>query len=576
MNKKGHHPLAVAVAAVGIAAFSSVAFAQQAPNPDAGTLIKGVGEDKPVAPPRVPEVEVEKPKVEKPQASPGAKIQINGFRVTGTTVFSEADLIPLLDGKKGQELDFDELQSVSDIVANHYKRHGYFLAYAYLPAQEVKDGIVTIAVMEGRVGEVRIRMDENAKVSEDTVRRFIDANIKPGDLITDRTLEYGLLLLNDLPGVTIKSTLTPGSAPGTADVVVAVGEGRRFSGQVELDNFGQTTTGVWRYGGSANVNSPFGVGDQFSVRVLETDKNRLSYTRLGYTLPVGGYGTRLGIANTNMDYSLGTEKFLALRMHGIAKISNIYALHPLYRTRNLNVFAQASYDDKKLRDYTDSTDSKNFKGVRNYVVSLFGDGRDSVLGGGMNTWSLGYTDGQLNLETAAVKAIDQGRNGLKTHGAFTKTNLQLSRLQNVATDVALYVAYSQQWASKNLDTAEKMSLGGATGVRAYPQGEASVDEGYVATAELRFNLGNLGFSELPGQVGFSAFVDSGRGRTDKTPLATNTANWQGRSGAGFGLTWGQPDDFLVRLSTAWRLSNQGATADVNRTPRVLLNATKWF
>lgn len=564
------HQLRLFAIAASAIAFSSMVRAQQAP--DAGSLLQGV-DGKPAMPAPASGVEVQKQMPEGPKSRVGPKVTAKEFRITGMTVYPEAELIELLSAYKDRQLDFDDLQSAAETIANHYKRNGYFLAYAYLPGQEIKDGIITIAVLEGRVGEVKIRMAEGAKISEETARNFILENIKPGDLITDKSLEYGLLLLNDLPGAEIKSTLTPGKVVGTADVIVSVGEGKRLSGQIEVDNFGQTTTGIYRFGAAANLNSPLGRGDQLALRVLDTDDSKMSYVRVGYTLPVGRHGTRLGIAKTDMKYALGGS-FAALGAHGKADIENYYAVHPLYRTRNFNVFGQVGIDNKNLRDFTDSTSSKNFKSANNATVTLFGDGRDGVFGGGMSTYSLSHTFGHLSLDTASVKAVDQGAGGYKTHGGFDKSNIQLSRLQNIMPGLAFYAAYSGQFASKNLDTSEKMSLGGPTGVRAYPQGEASIDEGYLLTGELRYALGKMS-ADLPGQLGLSAFADGGRGKVNKTPLLTDARNNIGRAGLGVGLTWGQPDDFLVRGTIAWRIGNK-AVADVDRDPRITFNAVKWF
>lgn len=567
---KNTYRLGISVAAASAVVFSSVAHAQQ--QPDAGQLLQGVDGKAPQAVPGRP-VDIEKPAPEPAKSRVGPKVNAKTFRVSGMTVYPEAELTALLDKYVGQQLDFDDLQNAADVIANHYKRNGYFLAHAYLPGQEIKDGVVTIAVLEGRVGQVNIRMAEGAKISEETARNFILENIKPGDLITDKGLEYGLLLLNDLPGADIKSTLVPGSVVGTADVIVSVGEGKRFSGQVEVDNYGQTTTGIYRFGAAANLNSPLGRGDQLAVRLLETDDRHLSYARVGYTLPVSRSGTRLGLAHTKMEYALGGS-FAALGAHGDAKIDNYYALHPMYRTRNFNVFGQVGYDVKKLSDFTDSTSSKSLKSANNFSATLFGDGRDGILGGGMSTYSLAYTWGNISLDTASVKAIDQGAGGYKTHGGFDKGNVQLSRLQNVMPGLAFYAAYNGQFATKNLDTSEKMSLGGPTGVRAYPQGEASIDEGYLLSGELRFALGRMG-TELPGQFSLAAFADGGRGRIHKTPLLADARNNIGRAGAGVGLTWGQPDDFLVRGTIAWRIGDK-ALADVDRYPRITFNAVKWF
>ena len=59
--------------------------------------------------------------------------------------------------------------------------------------------------------------------------------------------------------------------------------------------------------------------------------------------------------------------------------------------------------------------------------------------------------------------------------------------------VNLHINLHSQLASKDLDGSEQFSLGGADGIRAYPQGEASGSSGYQATAELRYatSIANL-------------------------------------------------------------------------------------
>ena len=100
-----------------------------------------------------------------------------------------------------------------------------------------------------------------------------------------------------------------------------------------------------------------------------------------------------------------------------------------------------------------------------------------------------------------------------------------------------------QQASKNLDSSEKFVLGGINGVRAYPQGEASGDEGYKATLELRYNL----MANLQGAV----FYDMGEIAVNKAPFAVAASNNRSLSGAGIGLQ-GSVGRVQLKASVAWR------------------------
>ena len=131
-------------------------------------------------------------------------------------------------------------------IADYYHRNGYFVAQAYLPAQDIKDGAVTIAVIEGRYGSVTLR---NQSKLSDALANGLLGGLNSGDTIAIAPLENRLLLLSDIPGVNVKSTLAPGAAVGTSDLIVDVTPGRRVTGSVEADNAGNRYTGEYRAGG---------------------------------------------------------------------------------------------------------------------------------------------------------------------------------------------------------------------------------------------------------------------------------------------------------------------------------------
>jgi POTRA domain-containing ShlB-type protein len=90
-------------------------------------------------------------------------------------------------------------------ITDLYREHGYILARAYVPAQEMRDGAVEIAVVEGRVGKIDINGLRH--YNPEFVRRYV-VPPPPGRVFEASALERGLLNLNDLPGLSVKSTLT--------------------------------------------------------------------------------------------------------------------------------------------------------------------------------------------------------------------------------------------------------------------------------------------------------------------------------------------------------------------------------
>jgi hemolysin activation/secretion protein len=157
--------------------------------------------------------------------------------------------VALTGFKPDTQLSLGDLRGMVSRITGHYRSAGYFLAQAYLPAQDIKDGVVTIAVIEGQYGKVAIA-----------------------------PLESRLLLLSDIPGVNVTSTLVPSASVGASDLVVDVAPGRRVTGSIDSDNAGNRYTGEYRVGATVNLNNSAGRGDVATLRVL-TSGSGLNYAR---------------------------------------------------------------------------------------------------------------------------------------------------------------------------------------------------------------------------------------------------------------------------------------------------------
>lgn len=509
------------------------------------------------------------------RGSASLKVTVKQFRIVGNTIYTEAQLLPVLKDSYGKELDFEGLTDAANAVRAYYRANGYFLAQAYLPAQQIRDGVVEIAILEGRLGNIELKPEANSRLRPEFARGILDQHLKEGDIITETGLERPLLLLSDLPNVVVSSEIGPSTrAIGAADLRVNVKEsGGIISGYADIDNAGNRFTGEMRTGVNVNANNLSGYGDQLSLRATLSNE-RMSFVRAAITAPVGYNGTRAGISYATFAYTLERD-FANLKAHGEGEVFSVYALHPFVRTRNANLIGQISYENKLLKDRIDTTNSIEDRKINTVKLGLVGDFRDRVFGGALNSFSAVYTDGVLDIAPLAVATNDQSNTGAKTLGKFSKANFDYRRLQRVNEDVNLLFALSGQFADRNLASAEKMSLGGANGVRAYPVGQGIGDQGFLFTTELRYIVPK--FQILSGDVTFSGFYDAGRVKVSASPLAGASPNFIGLSGYGVGVSLGKDNDFLLKTSLAWRGENDVPDADTaRRTPRVWFQGIKWF
>ena len=543
-------------------ALSQGVFAQQPPS--AGSQIQQIPPS-PTPQKAAPALRIEPSTTPATPASDAAKITVNSLQVTGARVFPEAELLALTGFKPGSELSLGDLRAMALTITQRYRSAGYFVAQAYLPAQEIKDGAVTIAVIEGQYGKVAVRNQSN--LSDDLVQSQL-GGLNSGDTVAIAPLESRLLLLSDIPGVNVTSTLAPGASPGTSDLIVDIAPGRRVTGSIDADNAGNRYTGEYRLGATVNLNNAAGRGDVASLRVL-TSGSGLNYARASYQMQFGK--ATAGVAYSWLGYELGRE-FSYTGATGTAKVASIYGSYPLIRSRNTNLYAGLAFDHKTFQDKNPIDLGMPVADKKSQVLtaSLRGDHRDSLGGGGLSGYSLAWSAGNIDLQTPEL----QERDALaQTSGHFNKLGFSAMRLQSVTDSVSLYAGINGQVASKNFDVSEKMELGGMYGVRAYPAGEAYADQGYVLTLEARLRLPTP--DQFPGQMQLIGFIDTGSVTTHKNPWDAGD-NRRTLSGAGVGLNWSDTNNFLVRALYARKLGNEAATSAPDKSGRFWVQAVKYF
>lgn len=525
--------------------------------PDAGRIQQDFERGRvPPAPPRTPaEPLIEQPARPALKAPDSVRFLVKGFRITRSTAFTEGELLPLLKDFVGKELALDDLERAADVITRHYRDHGYFVARGYVPAQEIRDGIVEITVLEGRLDRVSVKPISETRLRPQVVESTLQNALPPGGLIREQDLERGLLLLNDLPGIDVRSVLQPGATIGTSNLTAQLSEGPRISGEVDVDTYGNKFSGRYRLGGTLYLNDASGYGDLLSIRLQAAEG--AAYARIAYAIPVGSSGLKAGAAYTGTTYELCCE-FSTLEARGDAQTATLSALYPVLRSRDANFYVSATYD---VRDYFNATVASTTSDKRAQVATLAGSGdfRDSAGGGGLSTYAIGVSSGRLNLDGHAPdRALDDAT--ARTHGDYAKAAYSLVRQQRLGEALSLYGALAGQFASKNLDSSEKFVLGGPFGVRAYPTGEAVGDEGLLANLELRYDWGP--------SLQLAAFLDHGEIRLHRNEWPgwqganTRISNRYGLSGYGLGLNLNRPASFSLRASIAHRIG-ENPGRDVN-------------
>ncbi|HEX7687057.1 MAG TPA: ShlB/FhaC/HecB family hemolysin secretion/activation protein [Burkholderiaceae bacterium] len=479
------------------------------------------------------------------------KFELRHIRITGNTVVDESTLHALVQDLEGRTVTLGEVSEAVARITRYYQRQGYPFSRALIPAQSIRQGELTVQVLEARYGDVRLSGNKSPVAS--ALMREILAPLKPGAPVADASLDRALLLLSDLPEVSVGATASPGSEPGSTDLDVQAQELPTPHFDFGLDNFGSRYTGRARVSAAGSLFNPLHRGDTLGLALL-TSGSGMRYARASYDIVLGGSGTHAGVAYSAMRYHLG-EDASALDAHGSAGVSSAWLRYPVLRGRRANVYVTAEFDHKRLRDDIGATGIDNQRHVDSGVLSLSGD-LQSWPGDGASGWTLALATGHVGFDNSAAGAADQA--SARTRGSFTKWNLDASHQQRLTADGALYLAVSVQATDANLDSAEKLSVGGPYSVRAYESGALSGDSGGTATVEWRQGLGALS----GGRLQLRGFFDAAHLRINHRTWAA-VDNGATIRGAGAGLSWSNASLWTVDAVLASRIG--AAPAQAGRT-----------
>ena len=537
--------------ATAVGLLSSSALAQTVTPPDAGQTLRD--NRQPVTPPQpVTLLSLTVPDETDPAADPSQRLTVSAIRIEGNVHVATPVLMGLVAGAQGREQSLGDLRATIHRITDYYRAHGYVVARAYIPAQTIDQGVVVVRVLEGKLASGSV--ENHSRVRGDYLQAVLDAQKLDGEVIVSRSTDRALLLMADLPGVgKVAGKLKPGADVGTSDLLVSAGAGKAIEGSLSVDNYGNRYTGDDRLNGQLAINDPLHVGDRLSAQATLTDQHML-YGRLAYDLPMGANGLRVGAAVSNSDYQLGRE-FAHLDASGTARTFGLYALYPLVRGLNRNIWLSGNIESRQLEDKIASVNTITNKSADVATAGVYGDLVDAMLGGGYTTWNIAYAAGKLDIQSPIAIATDLI--GPRTAGGYSKVTISVSRLQAMTTRTSLYLSLDAQSASKNLDSSEKFVIGGIYGVRGYPTGEGAGDTGWLVNAEVRHQL-------KPG-LQVSAFYDTGRAQLNRDAYAPGR-NAQSLDSYGLSAA-AQRGHLNARVTVAFRGDDKATTAQ-DRNPRL--------
>ena len=229
------------------------------------------------------------------------RFKLSGIVFIHLSVFEPLDLLPTYRHYLGKEIGLKELKSIASKVTAMYRQRDKMLAYVLIPKQSVTAGIVRLEIVEAKIS--RLKIEGDFRGSSTYLKSFfnIDAD---NSHISLYEMRHGLLLLNNLPGLSATAEVQLIESLGDQLELKVEVKQKRFSGGLSLDNRGTELMGEEQALFSVNSYSALAQFEQIQLRMATTvDKDELEYYALNTHWPVGPYGSQavLSVSSSNAE-----------------------------------------------------------------------------------------------------------------------------------------------------------------------------------------------------------------------------------------------------------------------------------
>jgi len=422
-----------------------------------------------------------------PAAAPAVRFTLREIRFDPPSeVFSPEELKGMAEAYLGRETTLADMQALVEKINAAYRDRGIVTARALIPPQDVTDGLFTIRLVEGRLGQVTVSGNETTR--ESYVLDRVQA--QPDRLVDLPSLQASLVQFNRTNDAQLRAELKPGQTFGRTDLDIAVMEPSRHVFRVGVDNYGSEATGENRLGLSYTNQSLLGWRDALTLGAMTA--SGLKSMSVDYGFPVSRSGGRLNLTVNRDDTALKHGPFAELDITGESTATALSLRQPVHFTERSQTVLLAGL---RRRDVENDISDIFLSGTKTDDVQL---GVEYQYTGDASQWVASYSVYNGRATSAGERAKYTVGRGAVRHARFWGGGWGLRGTVSF-----------QHTSSEGLPSGEYFFLGGEGSVRGYPVGALSGDRGLILSLELQHPLMDAG----PAGGRFSAngffFIDTG-------------------------------------------------------------------
>lgn len=389
----------------------------------------------------------------------------------------------LTEQAQGRCLGIQGVKTLATALQNDLIGHGYITTRVMIPQQNLTQGLLTLDILPGTIGNVRLTDDSDKYVNLHTT--FPGSQ---GDLLDLRAIEQGLENMQRIPDVVANISLHPGSKAGESDLEITREQPSFWRLGGWLDDSGSKQTGRYQSGMALYIDNPTSMNDLFYVsagRDLQFQSSRHSNNgSLYYSVPYGFW---------SLDLYAGRSEYVQ-NIHGIY---TDFSYRGKYRNLSLKV-------NRLLYRNASQKNTLSFQVLKRNSHFYLNDTELQLQQRNMANWSIEFNhrhyvgqsivDAMLSYQRdtawfGAERPVDSAPSSrivnldISTYTPFTVQDLSMSYQSR----------FRQQYSPDRLTTQDQFSIANRWTVRGF-DGEMNMmaNKGYSLRNDLNLNLPKLG------------------------------------------------------------------------------------
>ncbi len=490
------------------------------------------------------------------------KLTIYEYQITGNSLLDPRDLERLLEPFLGEGQEVSVVEKAAKKIERLYKDKGYPTVYVNIPEQDVRNGVIKMNVVEGKVQRLRITGANYYTLSG--IRDELPA-VQEGKTPYFPDLQQQLTKINARSQhLKVTPVLKPGKFPGSVDIELKVKDELPWVNQLSVSNYNSANTTRPRLEFNTAYNNLWQKDHGLSLQYQTSPEDTEEVSIWGFTYLLPAYQRhRAAVYMVKSDSQVaslgGQTAFTALGK------GDIYGLRYIIPLQSHSQFLHSVSLNFDYKDFTDTLEiagnrEKGQADLRQDLApiayGLFGFDYDMtfVRAKGSDRFGFGGRWGMRGLNDD--KEFQAKRPKSEPNFAYTTLSARMTR--DIFAGWQARLNAKTQLSDGLLIGNEQFSIGGNETVRGYFQSETLGDTGIYAQAELRTPVLVKSVSWLK-DWRLLAFVDAGEVKV-KSPLPQQIArNTLGSFGVGTRLKI--TSDISLSLDGAKTLNEGAKTPD---------------